>query len=110
MTMIRKLNWEATTSHNRYKSIEDIKDIISTYDGCILNFNLFSDLAMSLNIEAEGNNINDMHRALSDRLEITFLNKGIINLNSKKEWLILINLSFSKGNGNLKNNIPNVPG
>ena len=110
IVMINKLYWQATTNENRNKSIEDIKEIIMKYDGCIMHFNLFSDLAMSLSVETEENKIIELHEALSDRFEINSLNQKIINLKSNKEWLILINLSFSSGKGNLKNTIPNFPG
>ncbi|MFT4969074.1 MAG: hypothetical protein ACI9O4_000819 [Chitinophagales bacterium] len=33
-----------------------------------------------------------------------------INLESKKEWIIFIHLSFSKGKGELKQEIPDVTG
>ena len=108
--MIQKLNWEATTNRNRNASIEEFKDIITNFDGCIMNFNLFSDLALSASIEIEENKIIEMYKALSDKFEINQLDEKVVNLKSTKEWLIFINLSFALGKGNLKNTIPNFPG
>ena len=46
--MIKKLKWRAYCSDDRNKAIEEIKAAISNNDGCIMNFNIYSDLAPSL--------------------------------------------------------------
>ena len=106
--MRKKLNWQAYSNQNRIEIIEAIKDTISTYDGVILNFNMFSDLALSLCIEIEENQIAKLHKKLSELLSISDLRA--INQKSKTEWLIFLNISFSQGKGKLKMEIPNVPG
>ena len=105
-----KLNWQAYSNKERIKIIESIKETISKSDGYIINFTLFSDLALSLNIEIEENKISDLHSELSKFIKISESLPDNLNLNSSKEWWILMNISFSKGKGDLKVEIPNVPG
>lgn len=108
--MKQKLNWQAYSSVDRNQIIEKIKDAISISDGYIMNFNVFSDIALSLSIEIKENAIKKLHNALSNILKVSDLDIENINLGSRKEWLIFINISFSNGTGNLKRKIPSVPG
>ncbi len=109
-SMVKKLNWQAYCGDDRHKAIEEIKAAISNNDGCIMNFNLFSDLALSLSIEIEENRINDLFTSLNNFLKLSEINAEIINPKSKKEWLIFLNISFSQGTGKLQIEIPSVPG
>ena len=104
--MQKKLNWNAFSNDDRNKVIEAVKNTISNSDGCIMNFNMFSDLALTLSIEIEENKIQTLHRALSLVLNISELELHEINLESKKEWLIFMNISFGRGKGELKQVIP----
>lgn len=101
--MKNKLNWMLTANKPRIEAMEEIKKIIASNDGYIVNFNMFSDLAMSLSIEIEANKINNLHQDLKKTLQISGLNFNEKWQNSKKEWLIFMNISFTKGKGNLKN-------
>ncbi|MDN5201971.1 hypothetical protein QQ008_11370 [Fulvivirgaceae bacterium BMA10] len=107
--MLRKLNWQAYTNGDRNKTIEEVKAIISNNDGCIMNFNMFSDLALSLSIEIEENKIPALHSTLSEILKVSGLKENV-NPDSTKDWLIFINISFSSGKGELKREVPAVPG
>ena len=105
-----KINWQAFSSSNRHETIELLKDTISKNDGYIINFNMFSDLALSLTVEIEENKISNLHRELASILQISESKPEHLNINSKSDWWILMNVSFGKGQGNLKIEIPNVPG
>lgn len=108
--MQKKISWEAFSNDDRNKVIEAIKKTIASCDGCIINFNMFSDLALSLSIEIEENNIQKLHKGLTKVVIISDLELSNINLKSKKEWLIFLNTSFTNGKGILKQEIPEVPG
>ncbi len=54
----------------------------------------------------EENKIQTLHKALSKVVNISNLDVHNINLESKKEWLIFMNISFGKGKGKLKQEIP----
>lgn len=105
-----KLNWQAFSTEDRNKVIEVIKDTITKNGGYIINFNLFSDLALSLSIEIEENKISNLYKELHKIINISEPAPGNLNDHSKMEWWILMNVSFGKGKGNLKVEIPNVPG
>ncbi len=108
--MQNKLNWQAYTNADRNNVIEEIKNAISSADGYILNFSMYSDLALTLSIEIEENNIERLHKKLSLLFNLPELEQQHINLASKKDWLIFMNISFSRGKGQLKQEIPEVPG
>ncbi len=108
--MQKKLNWEAFSNGKRNKVIEELKNTISSSDGYIMNFNMFSDLALTLSIEIEENKIQTLHKALALVLKVSELDLNELNLESKKDWIIFINISFGKGIGELKQKIPKVPG
>ena len=108
--MQKKLSWQAFSNDQRNEVIEAVKNAISLSDGCIMNFNMFSDLALNLSIEIEENKIQELHRTLSLVINLSELDLHDINLESKKEWLIFLNTSFSRGKGELKQVIPEVPG
>lgn len=100
--MKSKLSWAAYSNSDRNKIIESVKTTISKNDGYIINFNMFSDLAMSISIEIEENKIQTLHKDLSLIVGISEIESDNFNLNSKKEWLIFMNISFGKGKGGLK--------
>ncbi len=108
--MLKKLNWQAYTSKDRNEITEKIKDLISHNDGCIVNFTLFSDLALTLSVEIEEQHILTFHKALSEVLSVDALDDTIINPASNREWIIFLNISFSFGTGKMKRIVPAVPG
>lgn len=105
-----KINWQAFSYSNRHETIELLKHTISKNDGYIINFNMFSDLAISLTVEIEENKISNLHRDLARILQVSEPEPEHLNLNSNTEWWILMNISFGKGQGKLKVETPNVPG
>ena len=108
--MKNKLNWEGFSTNDRLIGIESIKDAISRNDGYILNFNMFSDLALSLSIELEENRITDLHKALKKVITVSEIDKGKLRPASQSAWLIFLNVSFGKGGGKLKTTAPAVQG
>ena len=76
----------------------------------ILNFNMFSDLALSLSIEIEENRITDLHKALQKVITVSEIDDDKLRSSSQKAWIIFLNISFSKGAGKLKTTVPDVPG
>ena len=108
--MQKRLIWQAYTSDDRHKIIDAVKHGISINDGSIMNFNIFSDLALSLSVEIEENRILDLHRTLSGILGISDFDTESVQKESTKEWLVFINISFGGGKGELRTEKPAVPG
>ncbi len=107
---MNKLNWKGYTAANRNESIEAIKGIVNDHHGSIMNFNMFSDLGINLSIEIAEQDIVGFHESLSKSITVSSLESDGINQNSTKDWLIFLNISFGQGTGELKIEIPEVPG
>ncbi|MFY0654285.1 MAG: hypothetical protein JXQ96_19770 [Cyclobacteriaceae bacterium] len=107
--MKRKLSWKGFSSDDRNKSITFVKDAISSNDGCITNFTMFSDLALSMQVEIEESKIAGLYEELTSKLEVSQFDEELNPL-SKREWMVYLNISFGDGQGNLKVSIPEVPG
>jgi len=105
-----KLNWQVFSSEERNYTIQELKDSIAVNDGFITSFNLFSDLALSLQVEIEEKNIVKLYRKINSTMRISEQEPEPIDNNSVKDWWIFINLSFGKGKGDLLVEVPNVPG
>ena len=105
-----KVNWRAISSGDRNIIIESVKQAISKSDGYILNFQLFSDLALSLTIEIEEKQIPALYQALSPLLNLIEPLPANLNSHSEKEWWVLMNITFSQGTGDVSQEVPMVPG
>ena len=108
--VLNKLNWQVFSDRERNEAIDQIKSNISRNGGYIINFSLFSDLALSLTIEIEEKSILNLYKEIDSTLKISESEPENIDSNSNKDWWIFMNVSFSKGKGNLKVEIPDVPG
>ena len=103
------LKWQAFSNSDRNETIQRVKDAISSNDGYILNFQMFSDLALSLSIEIAPNKLDSLRTSLGNEMVLSE------SLDSRpkpstKECMIHLNLSFGKGTGDLKVEVPAVPG
>ena len=108
--MLKKQNWQAFSSRERHRLIDDIKDVILSSDGYISHFQFYADLAMSLTAVAPEMNLIQLHNRLSAIMKVTGLDESKINSSSDREWHIFLNITFSKGKGKLSEEIPMVPG
>ena len=108
--MQKALQWEAFSKGKRTVIIENIKSAISQNHGYIVNFNMFSDLALTLSVEIEERHIPKLHLALLSVIDVSKIDASNISPSSNKEWLIAINISFSQGTGTMKQDIPEAPG
>lgn len=104
---MKRVYWTGYCKQTRLESIRNIENVISKY-GFINNFNLFSDISISLIIEIEEKNIDLLYDNLSELIYISDYKK--INSTSKLEYYIFLNISFVNGTGNLIIEVPNVPG
>jgi len=108
--MQQKLNWSAYTHQERLAIIEKVKNTISNNGGSILHFNMFSDLALSLTIEVEENHIVQLHERLSKLLTVSELADKKFRVDTAREWIVFMNISFGNGKGEMKIEVPAVPG
>lgn len=105
-----KLNLTALSTQDRHKDIDAIKNAISESGGSILNFTMYSDIGMGLNIEIEECDISGLYAALGKFLILSEPLPDDLRVDSEVEWWVLMHVSFAKGSGDVKAKIPNVPG
>ncbi|MEQ9422889.1 MAG: hypothetical protein RJQ09_00620 [Cyclobacteriaceae bacterium] len=108
--MIQKLNWEAFTKKDRNVIINAIKEAITESDGAIMNFNMFSDVALSISIEIPADHLASLHQSLNAILNLPDLNLKSFNSNTEKELWVFLNVTFIEGKGKLRIKVPEVPG
>lgn len=102
--------WEGITSSNRNQVINELKEAISIADGAIINFTKYSDLALSLSVEIGDDKVGALHHGLEAIMKIEKKNAQKPVGGSNSEVIVLLNISFAKGTGDLRNKIPDVPG
>ncbi len=99
--------WTGYSNDERHSSMSTIKSIVAKY-GDIVDFKLFSDISLSMVIEMEESNIDKLYNELADNIAIdTF---EYLNSMSRKERTVYLNVTFTKGTGNLMVEVPAVPG
>lgn len=108
--MLQKQYWEGYTNTERIEAISEIQRIISNNYGCIINFNRFSDMALSLMLEVEPDKVTILFEALNKYMTVTGLPEGYENKNTLKDITVFFNVTFGKGEGNLSIEVPQVPG
>jgi len=102
-----RLFWKGFSSSERHNAINEIEHIINTF-GYITDFKMFSDLDISFTIDIVESKIESLYHALEQKISLKDIE--IAGSDSTEMRSILLNVSFSKGTGNLENIIPSVPG
>jgi hypothetical protein len=99
--------WTGICREGRNSGISRLVECINKY-GSVINSNFFSDLSMSLTIEISENQIKPLYNNLKDIIEV-FCDIDVI-LNTSTDSMILFNIAFTKGTGNLRIEVLEVPG
>jgi hypothetical protein len=93
----------AISNKERIESIAEISKIIDSY-GIILSFQRFSDIALGVIIEIDEIKVPQLFQALSRLLKIDGFNPTLIY--GTKDCSILLNITFTKGTGDLEIEVP----
>lgn len=104
---MNNLFWTAYCSAPRHKAINEIQKVISWY-GDVTDFKFFSDISITLIIEIKEANIDNFFKNLSTLITMDRIEP--LNPNAQKERTIFLNISFANGTGDLKIEVPAVPG
>ena len=104
---MENLFWTGYSNDERHSAINKIQSIVSKY-GDLVDFHLFSDISLSMKIEIEELKINKLYDELSHNIGIDKFE--YLNSIAKRERTVYLNITFSKGTGNLKIEVPSVPG
>jgi len=107
ITPMPNLFWTGYTEQERTHFLHTIQPLIAPF-GDIVDFKLFSDLAITITIEIKECNINLLYKAMIAHLNMDPVTG--LHLQSSKEQTLFLNISFSKGRGDLQIEVPAVPG
>jgi hypothetical protein len=99
--------WTAYSNDERHSAIDKIQSVVSKY-GDIIEFKFFSDISITLIIEIIESKIGKLNDELRDIIAIDKYDH--YNLTSQNERTIYLNITFTKGTGNLKIEVPSIPG
>ena len=104
---MNNLFWTAYCSAPRHEAIHEIQQVISRL-GDVTDFKFFSDISITLVIEIKEANIDELFDNLSALISMDRIEP--LSSNAQKERTIFLNISFAKGIGDLKIEVPAVPG
>lgn len=104
---MKRYYWSAISRDERHKAIGEITDTVNRH-AIVLNFQRFSDLALSLLLEVEAGKLPAL---FADLNSILSLNGGDPeSTSSANTCLVFLNITFARGTGNLAIEVPEVPG
>lgn len=104
---MKKSYWTGYCKGTRLNSINKIENIISKY-GFILNFTLFSDISISIVIETNEKLVDNLYYDIVNEISIT--DYKALNSISDNDYYVLLNITFKDSTGDLRIEVPNVPG
>ncbi len=99
--------WKAYCSKDRTQSITEIRNIISKH-GFIVDFKRFSDVSISMVIEIEKQKVCGLYRNLNEYMNLDDFKE--FESSSIEECVVLLNVTFTKSTGDMKIEVPAVPG
>lgn len=100
---MKAIFWTGYCNGERMISIREVEKIVNTH-GYITDFKLFSDISISIKIEIEELNINPLYEDLNKFMSLDGFES--IDSISTVERVIFLNMTFTKGTGNLRLEIP----
>jgi hypothetical protein len=99
--------WTGFSDNERHSAINKIQSVVSKY-GDVVDVHFFSDISLSMTIEIEELKIDKLYDELTKIMGVQ--KSEFLNSISKKERTIYLNITFSKGKGDLRIEVPSVPG
>lgn len=99
--------WTALSTGDRLKAIAEITRIIDRH-ATILNFQRFSDVSLSLVLELEADKVHALQTALKAILILE--GEEVPVTTSTADCLVLLNVTFAQGKGDMEVEVPAVPG
>ena len=104
---MKNLFWTGYCKNDRISAISKIETIVNTY-GYIVDFKMFSDISITINIDIEESKIDKLYTALNTYLSVDKSDE--LYTDSNRERTIYLNIIFTIGTGDLKIETIAVPG
>lgn len=99
--------WTGYSNEERHYAINKFQSIVSKY-GDIVDIKLFSDISLSMMIEIEELKVDKLYDELIINMRIDKFE--YLNSVAKKVRMVFLNITFKRGTGDLKIEVPCVPG
>ena len=99
--------WTGYCNNERFAAIGEIEKVINSY-GYITDFKEFSDVSLSIKIELEELNIDKLFTDLKKTIILDDF-EGVNSI-SNRERIIFLNITFARSTGDLRIEVPAVPG
>lgn len=99
--------WKGYCNLDRTSGITQIQDRINKY-GSIDDFKFFSDISISIVVEIDSNKIEMLYTELGKILDLDKEDKTSLSVSNTTK--VLLNITFTKGKGNMRNEVIAVPG
>ena len=104
---MKPIFWTGFSNHNRIQAISSIEQVIGTY-GYITDYKQFSDISISILIELEEQKIEGLHKALLEKISLDDCEIPLTSSNIER--MLYLNITFSQATGNIRVEVPAVPG
>ena len=104
---MKSIFWTGYTNQDRNLAITHLTGIINSY-GYIVDFKQLSDISLTFVIEIAESKIDTLFHVLEDSISIDRFE--LLNSTSAIERVIYLNITFTKGTGDLKIEVPAIPG
>ncbi|MCU0448651.1 MAG: hypothetical protein MUC97_02245 [Bernardetiaceae bacterium] len=104
---MQNIFWTGYSPRQRHLAINEMQQTIARH-GDLVDFQSFSDLSITVKIEIEERKVDLLYRELAQQMGMADF-PGLSS-QATRERVIFLNVSFAAGQGNLKTEIPEVPG
>lgn len=104
---MKRFYWTGVCNDDRTTGISRIEECICPY-GFITDFRFFSDLSMSMVIETQERNISSLYENLTKIIAVS--NDNEFNSSAVTECTIFFNITFTRGTGHMRVEVPAFPG
>lgn len=104
---MKNIFWTGFSDDERHSAIDKIQNVVSKY-GDLVDLHFFSDISLSMTIIIEELKIDKLYHELTKIIRVQ--KSEFLNSISKRERTIYLNITFSKGKGDLRIEVPSVPG
>jgi hypothetical protein len=99
--------WTAYSTGDRLTELETIKQTVAGY-GDIVDYHMYSDISMAVTIEIAEYKIDALYDALQQVVSMDAV--APLHSQANRERTVFLNISFAKGTGQLRVEVPSVPG
>lgn len=108
--MKKLYRFEVYSSDDRYLTLDTIQNMVRHFRGFLMNYQMYSDLQISLYIEMKECRLLNFYHQLKKKVKVSKFDLEHFDPHSRATCRVDIVVYFVKATGKLKVNIPEVPG